>query len=235
MPPSGGTPPEAPQGKLAQAAAPQFDLAKTIGGPRGIVESVLPYPIFSIVYGPTSNLQWAIIAAAVPVVVLVIWRLIARESLQQVISGAIGIALGAWLAQRTGNAADFFLPSIFKNLGYGAVYAISNVVRWPLVGVIIGPLTGEMFAWRQNRPRYSAYWWATWVWVGLFAVRLLVQVPLYLADRVTLLGTLNGLVLGIPLFALTIYLSWLILRNVPLARPETPPQEPYQVGQRSAE
>jgi uncharacterized protein DUF3159 len=230
MPPTWGTPPEVPQGKLAQAAAPSFDLAKTIGGPRGIIESVLPYTVFSIVYGPTSNLRWSIIAAAVPVVVLVVWRLIARETLQQVVSGALGIALGAWLAQRTGNAADFFLPSIFKNIGYGAAYAVSNLVRRPLVGVVIGPLTGEMFAWRQNRSRYSAYWWATWVWVGLFAVRLLVQVPLYFADQVTLLGTLNGLVLGIPLFALTIYLSWLILRNVPLARPQAPPVEHEQPG-----
>lgn len=230
--------PDRPQSALAQAAGSQFDLAKTIGGPRGIIESVLPYTVFSIVYGPTEDLRLSILAAAVPIAVLFVWRLVARESLQQVISGAVGIALGAWLAQRSGNAADVFLPSIFKNLGYGAGYAISNLVRWPLVGVVVGPVTGEVFAWRQDRPRYSAYWWATWVWVGLFAVRLLVQVPLYLADRVTLLGTLNGLVLGIPLFALTIYLSWLILRNVPLAKPDPPAAggpEPYQVGPRSAE
>lgn len=239
--PPWGTPPggSAPQGKVAQAAAPQFDLAKTIGGPRGIVESVLPYTIFSIVYGFSEDLRASIIASAVPVVVLVIWRLVARESLQQVISGAVGIALGAYIAEKTGSAANFFLPSIFKNLGYGAFYAISNLVRWPLIGVIIGPMVGEFWHWRHDKPRYTAYWWATWVWVGLFAVRLLVQVPLYLADQVTLLGTLNGLVLGIPLFALTIYLSWLILRNVPVVKPprdepeDDGSSEPYEVGQRS--
>jgi hypothetical protein len=212
-------PPEGLEGKLAQAGMADFDLAKTIGGPRGIVESVLPYTVFSIVYGFSKDLRLSIIASAVPVVVLVVWRLIARESLQQVVSGAIGIALGAFIAEKTGSAANFFLPSIFKNLGYGAAYAISNLVRWPLIGVVVGPVVGEFWAWRDNRPRYTAYWWATWIWVGLFAIRLVVQVPLYLADQVTLLGTLNGLVLGIPLFALTIWLSWLILRNVPLAKP----------------
>jgi hypothetical protein len=212
-------PPEGLQGKLAQAGMAEFDLAKTIGGPRGIVESVLPYTVFSIVYGFSKDLSLSIIASAVPIVLLVIWRLIARESLQQVVSGAVGIALGAWWANRTGNAANFFLPNILKNLGQGAAYAISNLVRWPLIGVVAGPVVGEWWAWRDDRPRYTAYWWATWLWVGLFAVRLLVQVPLYLTDQVTLLGTLNGLVLGLPLFALTIYLSWLVLRNVPLAKP----------------
>jgi hypothetical protein len=162
--------------------------------------------------------------AMVPVVVLVIWRLIARETLSQAISGALVIILGAWLAQRTGSAKNFFLPNILKNAGFAVGYAVSILVRWPLIGVVVGPVTGEMFAWRQDRPRYAAYWWATWIWVGLFLVRLAVQVPLFLADNVTLLGTLNGLVLGIPLFALTIWLSWLVLKSVPLAKPEVQPE-----------
>jgi hypothetical protein len=87
-----------------------------------------------------------------------------------------------------------------------------------LIGVVVGPATGEMFAWRQDRRRLIAYQRATWLWVGLFVVRLAVQLPLYLAENVTLLGTLNGTVLGIPLFALTIWLSWLVLKPVPLAK-----------------
>jgi hypothetical protein len=219
-----GAEPEAQPGRtgrggLRQVAAGQFSLQASIGGVRGIIESVLPYTVFSLVYALTKDLRLSIIAAAVPLVVLVIWRLIAREPLTQAISGVIGIAIGAWFANRSGKAADFFLPSILKNLGFAALYAISILVRWPLIGVVVGPMTGEMFAWRQDRPRYTAYVWATWIWVGMFVVRLAVQVPLYLADQVTLLGTLNGLVLGIPLFALTIWLSWLLLRSVPLAKP----------------
>jgi Protein of unknown function (DUF3159) len=214
--------------RLAQAGAAEFDIAASIGGVRGIIESVLPYTVFSIVYGLTRNVQWSIIAAFVPVVVLVIWRLIARETLQQVISGAVGIGLGAYLAHRTGNAADFFLPSIIKNAGFAGVYAVSILVRWPVIGVVIGPVTGEMFAWRDDARRLAAYRLATWIWVGLFLVRLAVQVPLYLADRVTLLGTLNGLVLGLPLFALTIWLSWLVLRPVPPAKPSVRPAVPAE-------
>jgi Protein of unknown function (DUF3159) len=221
-------PPAGRAGRLAQAAGQDFSLQASVGGVRGIIESVLPYTVFSLVYAATKDLQTSIIAAAAPLVVLVIWRLIARETLTQAISGVLGIALGAYFAQKSGKAADFFLPNILKNIGFAAGYAISNLVRWPLIGVVIGPVTGEMFAWREDRPRYAAYWWATWIWVGLFLVRLAVQVPLFLADNVTLLGTLNGLVLGIPLFALTIWLSWLVLKSVPLAKPEAQPEQAEQ-------
>jgi MFS family permease len=212
-------PPPGRAGRLAQAAGPAFSLQASVGGVRGIIESVLPYTVFSLVYAATKDLQTSIVAAGAPLVVLVIWRLIARETLTQAVSGVLGILLGAYFAQKSGKAADFFLPNILKNIGFAALYAASNLVRWPLIGVVIGPVTGEMFAWRLDKPRYAAYWWATWIWVGLFLVRLAVQVPLFLADNVTLLGTLNGLVLGVPLFALTIWLSWLVLKSVPLAKP----------------
>lgn len=205
--------------KVSGVAAAEFSLAASIGGVRGVIESVLPYTVFSLVYALTKDLQTSIIASLIPVVVLVIWRLIARETLSQAISGVVVIALGAYLASRTHSAVNFFLPNILKNAGFGIVYAISIFARWPLIGVVVGPVTGEMFAWRQDRPRLVAYQRATWLWVGLFVVRLAVQVPLYLAENVTLLGTLNGTVLGIPLFALTIWLSWLVLKDVPLAKP----------------
>jgi hypothetical protein len=218
--------------KVSGVAAPEFSLAASIGGVRGVIESVLPYTVFSLVYALTKDLQTSIIASLAPVVVLVIWRLIARETLSQAISGALVIALGAFFAQRSGSAVNFFLPNILKNAGFAIVYLVSILVRWPLIGVVVGPVTGEMFAWRHDRARLSAYQVATWLWVGLFVVRLAVQVPLYLAENVTLLGTLNGTVLGIPLFVLTIWLSWLVLRGVPLAK--TPEQRTAEAAERTA-
>ena len=215
-----GSAPVRPVSKVGGVAAQEFSLAASIGGVRGVVESVLPYTVFSLVYALTKDLKTSIIAALIPVVVLVIWRLIARETLSQAISGAVVIVLGAYLASRTHSAVNFFLPNILKNAGFAVGYAVSILVRWPLIGVVVGPVTGEMFAWRQDRARLTAYQWATWLWVGLFVVRLAVQIPLYLAKNVTLLGTLNGTILGIPLFALTIWLSWLVLKPVPLAKTE---------------
>ena len=84
------------------------------------------------------------------------------------------------------------------------MYLVSVLVRWPLVGVILGFVLGEGTHWRQAPARMRAYVVATWLWVGLFGVRLAVQVPLYVADRPALLGVAN-VGLGLPLFALVIW------------------------------
>ena len=211
-----------PTGRLAQAAAAQFSLREAVGGVRGLLESVVPFAVFSGAYAITDELRPSIIAALVPAVVLALWRIVAREPLTQAISGVVGIGIGAWIASRTGNASDVFVPSILKNTASAAALVVSVLVRWPLVGLIVGPVTGEMLAWRQDPARYAAYRLVTWIWVAMFLVRLAFQVPLWLADQTVLLGTLNAFVLGLPLFGLAVWLSWLVLRRVPPARPAPP-------------
>ncbi|MDP9824527.1 DUF3159 domain-containing protein [Kineosporia succinea] len=204
------------KGKFGAAVAAEFDLQKAIGGPRGVIESVLPYTVFSIAYAITQDLRTSVYSALAPLAVLLIVRLVRREPPVQVISGAMGIGLGAWAAHQTGRASDVFLWGILKNGGSALLGMISVAVRWPLVGVFAGPLTGEMFAWRSDRARYRAYVHATWIFISLFVLRLAVQVPLSIADQAVLLGLLNGFVLGIPLFALAVWGMWQVLRRVPV-------------------
>lgn len=228
--------PEAPRpGGVGQAAAAHFSIAESIGGVRGLLESVVPFSVFSAVYAVTKDLRSSIIAALVPAVVMALWRIVAREPLTQAVSGLLGIALGAWVATKTGQAANFFLPNILKNLGFTAVYAVSAIVRWPLLGVMLGPVLGEMFEWRRDPPRLRAYQIATWLWVAMFGIRLAVQIPLYLTEQVALLGTLNAFVLGLPLFGLTVWLSWLVLRAVPVTVPQHDAHHPEPPGPVPAE
>lgn len=203
---------------LAQAAAPSFSLAASIGGVRGLLESGLPVTCFSVTYGFTRDLRTSVIAALVPAAVLTLWRLVAREPLTQAVAGLAGVAIGAFVATRTGRAEDFILPSIVKNVGFALLYAISIVVRWPLVGILVGQLLGEGFGWRKVPARMRVYQQVTWIWVGVFVLRLAVQIPLWAAGAVTALGTAN-ILLGLPLFGLAVWVSWLVLRRVPVALP----------------
>lgn len=209
---------------LAQAGSPAFSLAASIGGVRGLLESVLPVTFFSVAYGLSHDLRTSLVAAAVPAVALSGWRLLAREPLTQAMSGVFVVAIGAFVATRTGRAQDFILPSIVKNVAFALIYAVSIVVRWPLVGVLVGQLLGEGFRWRAVPARLRLYQQVTWVWVAVFAIRLAVQVPLWAAGAVTALGTANVL-LGLPLFGLAVWVSWLMLQRVPVVHPPEDEQD----------
>lgn len=191
------------------------DLAAAIGGGRGLVDSGLPGALFVAVYTlDGQQLRPALWAALGLALALGLLRLVRREPLQQAVAGVVGVAIAAWFASRTGEARNYFLPGFLLNVGYLCGYAVSALVRWPVVGLIVGPLLGEGLQWRKDPPRLRAFTTATWLFAALFALRLAVQVPLYLFDQVFALGTVKVL-MGAPLFALVAWLSYLVIRAAP--------------------
>jgi hypothetical protein len=149
--------------------------------------------------------------------VLTFIRIVKRETVQHAFSGLIGVGVCAFIARRSGNAADFYLPGLWINAGYALLYALTNLFKWPLLGVVLGPILGENLLWRKDPARLKAYTKAGWLWVGMFAARLIVQYPLYQSGNVNLLGTAR-LLMGYPLFILTAWGTWLILRKTPTTK-----------------
>ena len=196
----------------ADIKAEEALLARAIGGWRGVIDSGLPAAVFVTAYVISGNQLtrsvWCAIGAGA---LIAVWRLVRRESLQQVIAGFVGIAVSAFVAARTGKAEDFFLPGLLLNLAYGAAFLISILVRWPLVGILVGFLTGERTAWRRDPLLRRSYAAVSWIWVGMFFSRVVIQVPLYLAGWVTGLG-IARIILGWPLFLGCAYVSYLVLR-----------------------
>ena len=186
-----------------------------LGGRRGIADTSLPGLAFVVAYTASGqSLNTAIWAAIGVGGVLFVARLMKRETLQFAIAGFVGVAIAAFIAKQTGRAEDFFLPGLFLNLAYAAAYLISIAVRWPLLGVFIGPLNGEGMEWRKDERRLKLYTRASWIWVALFTVRLAVQLPLYFAGDLVALGVAKT-AMGFPVFALAAWLSYLILRESP--------------------
>jgi hypothetical protein len=109
---------------------------------------------------------------------------------------------------------NFYLPGLLIQLGYGLALLISIVVGWPLVGVIAGPLLGEGSTWRDDPARRRLYVRLSWLWVAMFALRLLVQVPLYRHDQVVALGLVR-LLMGWPLYLLVGFLTYAWIRRAP--------------------
>lgn len=188
-----------------------------IGGVRGLIDSGLPIIVFITVNAFTS-LSVALWSALGAGVVLVLARLVRRETIQQAISGFLGVAVAAFIARQTGEARDFFLPSLWSTAGFGTAFLVSALIRWPLVGVIaefMWPTAAlaEPKAWRSHRVLMRTYTWLTLLWAVVYLLRIAVQGSLYLANEVTLLGT-TKLVMGWPLTALEALLTVYVVRRV---------------------
>jgi len=189
-----------------------------LGGKKGLIDSGLPSLVFLIVFNLSGkNITSAIYAAIGLSIVLTFIRIVKRETVQHAFSGLIGVGVCAFIARRSGNAADFYLPGLWINAGYALLYALTNLFKWPLLGVVLGPILGENLLWRKDPARLKAYTKAGWLWVGMFAARLIVQYPLYKSGNVNLLGTAR-LLMGYPLFILTAWGTWLILRKTPTTK-----------------
>jgi len=188
--------------------------ALTVGS---VFDAGLPLAVFTVVYMVTGqDMQIAIWSAVGAGVILAVVRLVRRDRLANVVAGFLGVAVAAWFANRTGNAEDVFLPGIIINIAYGSVYLISILVRWPLIGIVVEAITmrqGSFRRWRGNPRLMRAYTRASLLWVGMFAARLAVQVPLYMqgAEQLGWLATAR-LLMGVPLFAVVGYLTFLVVR-----------------------
>ena len=193
-------------------------IISAFGGKKGLIDAGFPALVFLISFNITKDLWNSLIASIIISAVLTIIRLIMKDTIQHALSGFIGTLIAAWFANRTGNPSDVFVPKLLTNLGYGTVYLIANLVGWPILGVMLGPILGENFSWRNDPARKRAYIRESWIWVGLFFSRLAVKTPIYYSDNLNLLGAVN-LAMGYPLFFLTAYGTWLVLKGVPATKP----------------
>ncbi len=196
-------------------AGENFSVLDAVGGIRGLVESVAPGLVFVVVFIATREIGPPLLASLAVAVVAMVARLIARTPITQAAGGLFGVAIGVIWAWRTGEAQDYFVLGLWTNAAYALGVALSALLRWPVVGVVVALLRGQDFSWRSDpaqaarRRRYAA---ATWLWVGMFLLRLAVQVPLYLQAEVAWLGTAR-LVMGLPLWALTLWMTWALVRE----------------------
>ena len=187
---------------------------KALGGKKGLIDSGLPSVIFLVAFNVKHDLRQAIVAALSLSIVLAIIRLAKKDTIQHSVSGILGVLICAYFANRSGNASDFYIPKLLTNLAYGTAYLVANLVGWPLLGIVLGPLLGENFEWRKNPERKKVYTRASWIWVAMFFSRIAVQYPIYRSGNVNLLGTVN-LAMGYPLFFAAAYGSWLVIKTAP--------------------
>lgn len=218
-----------------------FSVIEAIGGPRGVVESMLPGVVFVMMFIITSNLNLTVAVSAALAVIQVIVRLLQHQSVMGALSGLVAVGICLIWAWKSHEARNYYMFGFISNSVYFVLLTLSLIVRVPGLGVMIEfirSLPTEHFKawfddWMSDRELKRAYMIVTALWMGVFALRLVVQVPLYITDHVALLGTAR-LLMGIPFWALAIWVSYLIIAT-PLHRHKIAAQASERNSDQSAD
>lgn len=194
---------QVPEGATTVEQVVRHRLAEGVGGLRGSAEAAAPTVVFVSVWAVTHELRMSLVAAAVPVVVALLLRVVQRQSLRYALSSLAALGIAAFFALRSGKAADAFLPGILFSATMLGVVVLSLATRWPLVGFIVGSATDDPTAWRAHDGVRRLCMRLTLVLAALYAVRVIVMLPLYLGGKVGWLGV-TKVALGWPLYLVAV-------------------------------
>lgn len=230
------------QGATSVEHVVRAQLSTALGGRRGMVEAAVPTMVFTVTFLTSDRLRLALALSVAAALVLLAVRLVQRSTPQFVLNALVGIGIGALFAWRSlqagGDANDaalaYFLPGILYNAGYTVVLGLSNLAGWPMMGFLVGSVSGDTTAWHRDPAVVRLCKTLTWVLVLPCLIRVVVQGPLYLAGVnrwwdtdtvVALLGT-SKIVMGWPLqIAALLAMVWLLARNHTPYEPEREPSD----------
>ncbi|MBP2475116.1 hypothetical protein JOF53_003988 [Crossiella equi] len=204
-----------PTATKRQAGAPD-SLADLLGGRRGAIDATLPPLAFVLGWLLSGESIWIGSAVALAVgLSIAVYRLAKGHRPRAVLLGMLGVCAAALVALYTGRAADFFLVQLLSNVASALAWAVSIVIGWPLLGVLVGAALGQRTRWRKDPALMRAYRLSSWVWVGQYLVRVVVFSSLWWIDAVIALGV-SRVALSWPLVALSVAVSgWVLFRVLP--------------------
>lgn len=214
-------------------------LGKALGGRRGVVEAAVPTLVFTALWLTTRELTLALACSVGVALVLLVVRLVQRSTVQFVVNALVGIGIGWFfvrLAASRGGSEDeqalaYFLPGLLYNGGYTVVMALTCLVGWPLVGFMVGSVTGDVTAWHEDKQVVRLCTTLTWLLAVPCLLRVLVQGPIWLAGwseamdvdtAIAALGILK-VALGWPLqLAALAAMLWVLGRDRTPVEPTAP-------------
>jgi hypothetical protein len=188
-------------------------LSELLNGRRAAVDATLPAAGFVVGWLLADRSIWVGSAVAVGCALVVsLWRIRHGDKPRAVLIGLLGVCVAALVALRTGQAEDFFLLQLLSNAASALVWTVSIVIRWPLLGLVVGAVLGQKTRWRQDPALLRAYGKGSWIWVFQYVVRVAVFLPLYAAEQVVALGVAR-VALTWPLVAACLAVSWWVIRR----------------------
>ncbi|MEV5707966.1 DUF3159 domain-containing protein [Actinoallomurus sp. NPDC052274] len=189
-------PPPVQQATAVRAAATAA--IRPGGRTSSLLTTAAPTLVFVVADG-VSGLRAALIATTVTGVLILGWRLRARQHVAHAVLGALLALVCAAVAAGTGQARGFFLLPMLVPAAATAGCLLSILAGRPLAGLVANRIVGGPPDWRSRRPLHRFYLRTTLLIALASGASLTAQVALYRLSAVAWLGILH--VLMAPLWA----------------------------------
>jgi hypothetical protein len=198
-------------------------MLNSIGGWSGSIIAAIPTVVFVAVNAITT-LRWSIIAAVGSALLLAGYRLARKQSVQQALTGLLGVVVASIIAARTGQAKGYFLLGIWSSFVYAAAFAATMVARRPAIGLLwefLDPTPEpdgdadadrEAVPWHRRRPLLFAYTLATAGAALVFLARGVVQLTLFQHNATGWLAVAR-IAMGYPLYVAAIGFAFWVVRR----------------------
>lgn len=186
-------------------------LLAALGGWLAVFESFVPGLLYIVLY-VFLNARVSAIVAGVFALAAVLYRIFRRQSLVTAVSGVVGVVAAVGLTLFSGRGVDYFVPGFITNGVWILVLLVSMIVRLPLLGFAFALVSGGFLGWRRVPGLFRVATFLTFCWLGLFVLRLAVQLPLFFAQSLVFLGAAR-IAMGLPLFAVLLIFTWVFVRR----------------------
>jgi len=193
-------------------------LLNSIGGWSGTVITAIPTVVF-VAVNAVATLRWAVAAAVGSALLLAGYRLARRQSVQQAMTGLLGVVVASIIAARTGQAKGYFLLGIWSSFLYAGAFVVTLVVRRPAIGLLwefLDPTPEaddeEPLPWHRRRPLLFAYMLATAGAALVFLARGIVQLALFQHNATGWLAVAR-IAMGYPLYIAAIGFAFWVVRR----------------------
>lgn len=171
------------------------------------IDAIIP-PLVYVILNALFGLEIGVIGAVVVAIALGIRRLIQKQNWSYALGGVVLVGVAAGLALITRNAATYFIPAIISSGVLVLAVLVSLVIGKPLAAWASHLTRGWPLEWFWREDVKPAYLEVTWMWAVFFAMRLALQIVLYLQGEAATLAWANTL-LGWPVTIIVLVISYL--------------------------
>lgn len=189
---------------------------RAMHGSQHLLDGAAPAIGFLIGYS-VAGAEVGVFVAILIAVVLGAVRLMRGDSVRVVAAAVLVILVFSLFVEITGEGRGFYLPEVALSVVMTVLFGATLLTGKPLSFTVTRKIRLEPAEPTDPAARWRLHRRITFAWFVFWAVHVAVMVPLYLADKVVLLGSF-ALVFGKPALVVMLALTWLWVRDRSTAR-----------------